>query len=354
MRLNSHITITNFTGRDPEPFKKDFMRLERECFPKSIRETWEEKKALIESAIAVYVIYDLKTNQLIGETYLIDKPDILFAPGMCEDDRNGEAQLWFESKDDEHLYGVLKKCQAEHAAYGYSLAVLPGYRDKALAKRLLMMNTIEARRLGYTKVYSHPREGAALHLQEFFEAKVIEKRENWYGTGNTHYLIERDVQAIHLIPIHPYKQETTYDCGIATSEALLEYESTRNPSVHMLPRERINEISRINITHNVETEAMHEIFKAAGLEVHDVLTEKELYDTIDAGHIAIIGTLDPFVWEGHWTIVYGYGKDSVYTYDVYDGIFGRISHEGLRRMWWSNYEPMVCGFTAYRPDGTNA
>lgn len=354
MRAYKNIHITALNVVNVEQFKEDFMKLERVCFQKDIRETWKEKKHLIENAVAVFVAYDLETNTIVGETYLIDRPDYLYAEEMCKLDRQDRCVLAFENKDDEHLYGVLKKCQAEHSAYGYSLAVLPKYRDMEMTKRLVMMNTVEARRLGYKKVYSHAREGAALHLQEFYEAKVIEKRENWYGTGHNNYLIERDVQALHINPMQPYKQETTYDCGVATSEALMEYESTRTPGVKFLTRKEINKISDVENGRGIETPEMKKVLEAAHMEVHDVLTVKELYDTIDAGHIAIIGTLLPGTWEGHWMIVHGYGKKNVYCQDVNEGILGRMSKDELRRVWWGNIHPRRTGFTAYKRDATTA
>jgi N-acetylglutamate synthase-like GNAT family acetyltransferase len=76
----------------------------------------------------------------------------------------------------------------ENGVYFMSFAVLPEYQGKGIGRQLVSDMLYTCKEEGFKAVYSHANEGASAHLFESFGGEFIEKREDWFDTGNSHYL----------------------------------------------------------------------------------------------------------------------------------------------------------------------
>lgn len=124
----------------------------------------EEKADLLaDSSVKLWLLVD---GILAGETYGMAVPDI------------GEE---------------LEGCQAyqrDDVFYVYSIAILPEFQGKGLAKILKAYSLGMIFGEGFKAVIDHAHEGASLHLNQLFGARVISEHRNWYETGETYYLNE--------------------------------------------------------------------------------------------------------------------------------------------------------------------
>lgn len=149
------------------------MELETECFDPNIRETTKSKRRLLtlDETIA-FVAFD--GDRVVGEAYGLSMAKYKGFP------------------DSQKLVRYYKKSGVE-AMYLISLAVLPRYRNVGLGKALKISLMKEAKKLGYDVIVSHAREGAALELNKRLGARVIKPYPDWFGTGETYYLCEIDL-----------------------------------------------------------------------------------------------------------------------------------------------------------------
>ena len=153
---------------------KDLMDIETRCFNPNIQETYESKKELVESADIVLFAYD--GERIIGEAYTAQEE-----AGDMGDPGN---------KDTIHLAEVFKDMKCAGGVYFMSLAVLPEYQGKGIARQLLIDMTYCCVRKGFSYIYTHAKEGSSAHLFHSLGGKMLSKRENWFDTGNTHYLFK--------------------------------------------------------------------------------------------------------------------------------------------------------------------
>ena len=290
-----------------DALKFPLINIEQKCFKPELREAWKDKRELLYASICALAYHN---GVSVGECYACE---------LSDEDTEGDMG--------KHYQAMIDKYGKGNFIYGMSLGVLPKYQGYDLAKRMKMAVLVECKRRGYQIYADHAKEGGSKHLQKYFGAEVIDKIDNWYGTGDTYYWCEIGLKNLYIIPVTPFKQETDYDCGIAALEVLLTYHKMKYDREEFSVAATISE----GTTHANMLALLLGRGKSSVFTSVDVLKEKVI-----SGHPCILHVISPNVYEGHYLIVHGISDQFIYTYDVYDGIFGRMSYEELDRAWWNN------------------
>ena len=95
------------------------MKLEKTAFHPDIQEDWESKSELIKNSASCFLAWDV--NRVIGEAYAVKDLS----------DEDGD------SSDEKHLQEIDRKMKKENGVYLCSLAVLPGYEGRGIARQLM-------------------------------------------------------------------------------------------------------------------------------------------------------------------------------------------------------------------------
>jgi GNAT superfamily N-acetyltransferase len=315
-------------------YKPDLMEMEEKCFAPSIQGDWEEIRSLIEGSISCMFVIDRSRHgvdeicgKFVGSAYAI--------PMEKEEDID---------KDDPHRSYWLKtirKYQFKKVAYLYSISVHPDYSGKDLAKRMMIAIIADCKAQGYDVLLSHAKDGASLHLHDFFGGIHINSVRNWYDTGATHTLCSINLHNTVMIPIVPFQQDCGYDCGIACMETLLYHAGTP------VSRDELIKISGVN-KQGTTHEGMVKALVSFPVKVLYFMLGLELGIALRNGNPCILHVLSPGVWEGHYVVAMGLNEDSVYVFEPYDGLFGRMSFEELSRCWYNNTYKDSWGITIHK------
>lgn len=320
-KVNSDVTLIDYSlikgiGTVIKHDKDALVELETKCFPPDLQTDWEDHVDLLADSVSCFFFGDDKAK-LIAEILAID---------LEKEDDIGD-----DDPHHEHWMKVINAYKGQKVAYIYSISVHPDHQGKDLAKRMMISLIADLKKKGYTTILSHAGEGGSLHIHEFFGFVQRGAQRNWYGTGHTHILCELSLDYTYMLPlIEPVQQDLGYDCGIACIENVLGYKG--------LPytKEKLFSDSGVNhqgTTHSGLWYALKESSKKEPLELGDIIALKH---EIRHGRPVIIHVTSPGVWEGHYVVAMGYDNYSLYVFEVYDGLFGRMSWEEVRRCWWSN------------------
>jgi GNAT superfamily N-acetyltransferase len=312
---------------DFDYYKPDLMDMEIKCFHENIQADWGDMQSLIEDSISCYFVLD-RSVKIVGIAYAI--------PMENEED--------IDTLDPHHDYWVdmIRKYAGQKVAYLYSISIHPDYAGKDLAKRLMISILSDCKNKMYDCMLSHAKEGASLHLHDFFGGLHINSVSNWYDTGATHTLCSINLHNTFMIPLHePIGQDSHFDCGIAAMENLLHYKGISYDRQRLVGESGVN---KQGTTHDGMAYALgnssHEPVLVMDDETPDM---KTLVSLISHGFLVIIHVLSPGTYEGHYLLIIGANDQSFYTWDVYDSLFGRMSKQELERVWWNNTTKTSCG-----------
>jgi len=321
MKVNSELSIERFdpSGGVSVLLFHDLMEMEQKCFPPSIQSDWEEVKSLIEGSVSCYFVYDNHggLRKVVGSAYAIplEKPDDI-------DSDDPHRDYWLE---------LIKRYEGQQVAYLYSISVHPEYQGKDLSKRLMISLLSDLKAHGYTKLLSHANEGVSLHLHDFFGAKHIDSIQNWYGTNHQYTFCEIDLKELHLIPLsEPFMQEKGFDCGIACLETVLHYHR-----IYYKDRDSLIQASGVT-NQGTRHEGMIAAIEAFWYRPIIVSGLMFLTSLLSAGRLVIMHVLSPGTYEGHYVVAVGMNLESLYVWEPYDGLFGRMSWQEVGRIWWNN------------------
>jgi GNAT superfamily N-acetyltransferase len=309
---------------DFDYYKPDLMDMEIKCFHENIQADWGDMKSLIEDSISCYFVLD-RSVKIVGIAYAIplERPEDIDRDDLHYD-------YWVD---------MIRKYAGQKVAYLYSISIHPDYAGKDLAKRLMISILSDCKNKMYDCMLSHAKEGASLHLHDFFGGLHINSVSNWYDTGATHTLCSINLRNTIMIPLVPFQQDFGYDCGIACMETILHHAGSD------CLRGILEKISCAN--HQGTTHiGMEQALRYASAKNIDVIdTETELLVSLEKGNPVIIHTYSPGTYEGHYLVVMGRNDGSLYVFEPYDGLFGRMSFEELRRSWWNNTYRSSWGIT---------
>jgi ribosomal protein S18 acetylase RimI-like enzyme len=186
--LKSSLELITFLKFDKDRFiipqsfidahKEQLMELEETCFKESIQEDWDSKQELIKAAdVAVFAF---NNSGIVGEAYV----------------SRGDCSELNDDVDGNHLKDLFVKMDEEGAIYFMSFAILPEFQGKGIGERLLRKTINYCVDSGFKIVYAHAHKGVSSHLFEKVGGKFIEKRENWFDTGDTYLLYKMNYKAV--------------------------------------------------------------------------------------------------------------------------------------------------------------
>jgi GNAT superfamily N-acetyltransferase len=133
-----------------------------DIYPANLKLSLEEKLALKEQGAEFIYILDIKTGEVIGETYFIAVDDLKeVIPGLSD---------W----------------KGKNAVYVYSTTILRSYQNKGIGKLLksYFMKYIADK---YSLILGHARENASVVINKGIGAEIIKQEQNWQGTGETYF-----------------------------------------------------------------------------------------------------------------------------------------------------------------------
>ena len=322
------IKVIRFYPQDWGEYKEDLMALERAwednpelCFSEELK-----KELLTDPEVIAYIALD--GEKCIGENYghilqNIDKDD------------------FFEGHWDPGTYRHFDK----KTLYVTSIATLPDYAGMGIAKALTYQMLVDAKNDGFEFVVGHYNEGAMTGIIEWFNGETVEVCPEWFGSDETHNLMEIDLSKIPmLLPVNRLKQNRDYDCGIASSAVLF--------GLDVVPRYDEVEISfgltpELGISHE---DLIYYNLKVNGFRLSSQYNCKisDIVEKIKAKKLTIVNYLskDEEGDEDHYSVIYGYDEENVYLMDVWDGKEKKMSNEDFQSVWYS--EMFGKGWMAWR------
>lgn len=131
----------------------------------------QEKQELKEDGAEFIYMVDAETGDLIGETY--------FCPlDLFKDEEPDELQ------PDEGTSPYFNK----NYAYCYSTTILPKYQGMGFGKLLKSYYLGYIKAKGFSGSIGHAKDVASVGLNTGFGGNVVRQFDNWYQTGETHFL----------------------------------------------------------------------------------------------------------------------------------------------------------------------
>lgn len=176
------VTISAISPGQIDKYKKDLVELERKCFPTGLAVEWKTKKWLMTMEGSIIVLANYR-GKVIGESYghMLEE---------CQKYLGGQEKLAFSKLLDYYLDSGRK------AFYTVAFSVLPEHQGEGIGTILKSEHLSEIRRHGYDTVVGHANSGKAIEINQKFGARIIFTYPNWYGTGETHYLYELDMNKL--------------------------------------------------------------------------------------------------------------------------------------------------------------
>jgi ribosomal protein S18 acetylase RimI-like enzyme len=296
----------------------DLVQIERLCFHENIQADWEGMKELMRESVSCYLVDDIRygKDRFVGSAYAI--------PLEKKEDIEKEDPHY------EHWMSVIDRYECKRVAYLYNISIHPECQGKDLAKRLMIEILADCKRQGYDVLLSHAKVGGSLHLHEFFGSMAVGRQKNWYETGEEYILCSINLHNTVLVPLVPFQQDFGYDCGIACMETLLHHTDTP------VDREVLIENSGVDNQGTTHGGIVKALLSSSRFDVRFIDNESDLMDSLASFNPVILHVLSPGTYEGHYVVAMGRNDDSVYVFEPYDGLFGRMSIAELRRSWWSN------------------
>jgi hypothetical protein len=146
------------------------MVFDQECFPLGLQNNLRGKRGLFKEID--HKVWMKVDGVLVGETYGCNLYDL-----ASFDNIPGADSLYL----DEYT-----------TFYVYSTAIRPTYQGKGLG-RILKAYDLGLLNHKYKTVIGHARTGASLELNIGFGAKIKERFDDWYDTGEAFYLYQLDL-----------------------------------------------------------------------------------------------------------------------------------------------------------------
>ncbi len=304
--------ISRITATDWERLEDSLMNIERSCFHPNIQETAETKREMLEmeDTIAFVAEVDRKT---VGESYGFPLRNVINLPGAFV-------------LSQRYLGKRVK------ALYHYSIGVLPEYQGMGIGKALKRATILEAKRQGYRFLVGHAKEGAALELNKKLGARVTESYDDWFNTGNTHYLYELDLENVPIkIELTATKQEKDYTCAPASLRSVLKYHGVN------LEEEILEELCGTTTENGTSREGLSKAVESLGLSHYSKqnATIEDIIEKIDEGLPVMVNYFLPEINEGHYSVVVGYDKDNLYIMDVQNGREIKYPKAQFEKNWLS-------------------
>lgn len=292
-------------------FARFFMEVERDCYHENLRETVQDKKALLSRKGCVTLLYEAD-GVSVAECY---------GTPIDNQKRLPKTQRVHDIENYQHF-------GEGNSFYAYATSVLPSHQGRGIATSLKRAFIAHARVKGFRYLVGHAKEGAMVNINEKFGARIVRSYDDWYNTGNTHYLYELDVREVGVIK--PVKQEKPHFCGPACLKATTEYFG--GP---VLSQESLAEIAGTTSERGTSPQqilnAARELgYRAAWLTMAGF---EELRVAIENGGAVIVSWFSTNA--PHWSVVDSLSESKICLLDPEKGEYKIFSDDEFRRIWFS-------------------
>jgi GNAT superfamily N-acetyltransferase len=288
--------------------KSSIMEVENICFPAELRMTEEETQdCMCADGAIVYLAY--VDGKIVGNTYgnilsTVDKG-------------------WFDGHWNPKTY----RNYSQKTLYITSTAILPKYRNQGIATKLKKEMFDELVNEGFCFVVGHAHKGTMMDIVQKFGGIVLKKFPRWYGSRQTHYLYEVDLNnLVKRAEIPHYTQQCDYTCGLASLAIIVKDEivNKKHNSHYCSPISGISHEDLMQASYELSGNVLRTKYSA---------TIQDIHDAIDEGFPVIVNYQDGK--DGHYSVVCGYNKDNIFIFDVFDGKEKKFANSVFLKVWFS-------------------
>ena len=307
----NQITVVRFFPKDWEKHRDGLMELENASFDDPELCMTEEEKEECMTDPDVYAYIALDGERVVGETYgnILQKTD---------------KDEFFEGHWDPASYVHYDK----KTLYITSTATHPDYRGHGIAKMLKYEMFKDLKKDGFEYAIGHSNDGAMTAIESWFNGELIGTFEHWYGSEETHNLMEVDLSKLPvLLPVNHLVQLGDYDCGIASVAVLMGF-----GVVPQIDEKKYGLSPEIGISHEDLVNYSADIYEPK-LSTKYNSTIEDIVGKISNRTLVMVNY--QFEGDGHYSVVFGYDKDNVYILDVSDGKEKKIKNEVFEKIWYS-------------------
>jgi len=293
--------------------KSDILEIESKCFDDSLAMDEDEVYESLSEGIVVVARDD---NKIVGITYANDYDKI-----------NSE---WFEGYFNPLDYPKYIK---NKSLYITSTAILPEYRNKEIAIQIRILLINICRELSYKYIIGHAHKGSMCKIYKIFGGTIVASFPKWYGSRQTHYLCELDIENLFFNYVPKIKQKYDYDCALASLKCVIQsigIELEENKYISL-------DISKeIGTSHESILLWLKTQFLTQGLYYHS-----KYNSTIDDLRNCLIVSDNPIVNYldsdriGHYSVIIGVSPIYVFIRDVWDGRIIKIKTDNFEKRWKS-------------------
>jgi len=307
------IEIKRFYPEDWDTYKEGLMTLENASFddPELCMTEEENKECMTDPEVYAYMALD--GDRVVGLTY---------GNVLQKTDKDEFFEGHWEPKSYRHY--------DQPTLYITSTATLPEYRGMGIAKKLKYKMFCDLKENGFEYAIGHSNQGTMCAINSWFNGEVIETFEHWYGSEETHDLMEVDLSLLPvLLPVNNLKQLKDFDCGVASCAVLFGADEVPDHGE-----------SYITLGINPERGTSHEDLIQYALQVYGLrlstdyeCTILDITHRIDEGNLVIVNYTTE--GEGHYSVIFGYDSDHIYIMDVWDGREKKIPTQEFLDNWYS-------------------
>jgi len=300
------ITIEQWLPEQWFTDKYAIMELEEHCFPPELQMDEEEvEKELLSDDIIAIVAKD--GDKIIGMTYGTEYSKV--------------DQDWFDGYFEPREFS---KYDENKTLYITSTCVDPQYRNKEIAIQLRVELIELCHEEGYKYLVGHANEKSMKGIYEIFGGTLIREFKNWYGSEETHVLMEQKIDDLYINYVPKIKQNLEYNCGETSLRAVL--------GNNTLDYSKLNQSEELGVSHEDLATFLLE-YAGENPYTQYASTFEDLYGEIRLGYNPIVNYQDD--GEGHYSPVIGMSQDYIFIRDVWDGLIHKYSKEEFMDMWYS-------------------
>ncbi len=316
------VSLRPFKALEWKERRGELMQLERSAYPGGVQFDEETKMALFTGEKSIAVVAENEEGKIIGES----------CGNLLDEERD---ELEEGAREADAFRFVFDRYGSRKTLYVDGFGVLPEYRGQGIGTELTRMQLVEAKKAGYDFAIAHVNEEKALGIYMKFGTGVIASYPNWYGTEETHALLElelRDMRSKLRFP--EAKQKTESTCGPASISAVLSYFG-KSVSEEVLAKKAKTDDRQGTSPAGMLSAATDPAYGMhARVIEHASIDDIEGY--IDAGFPVIALFFLRSENDDHYSVITGYDKDNIFMMDVYAGKEQVMSKNAFASDWFCN------------------
>ncbi|MBI3190175.1 C39 family peptidase [archaeon] len=163
---------------------------------------------------------------------------------------------------------------------------------------------------------------------------VLRKYENWYNTGNNHYLMEGNIKNMDVV--EPIKQENEYFCGPASLKASFNLLNGSDIS-----QTELSKLAKTTEEDGTSKENMVKTSKDLGYK-SDIIRNASFSDIMQLkkdGASVIVDWFDTDT--SHYSVVDTIDDKNICIMDPYEASYKIYAHDEFDKVWFSFFDDKI-------------